>query len=1332
VGFAVLLLAGGVRAGSEADLLAQQDRQKQIQADTDQMVRRVGTMLRVLEYYQVEKAAEKKMLEEVAVTLAGLSKDQMTQVIARLDAAARAGDPAKSEKEVGEAYIRHREILDSLKGLLAKYDAVKSLDQVAERLDKAARIQLELHLVTKQLIHNALERQKPTLSPVQRSVLIKQFPNILLEKKRQGDAQGDLRRDVEIVLKQAGELRPKLPPEQVERLKALEDLAARQRIMESFYRVIIKLGVPFNQFDTWKAGNQLQWEIAGQLRDLARILRNPADQLNALREVRDRLEQTIRAQESLKNETKEQAPETKKQTDPATANKTAIPPNKLTFPGTNPLPEAPTNPKTGLKLTAKEQALKAEETAQKNAELSTQQARLQFETQETQNLARPLAKETAEKVQTAERAMENAKTALEKKTPDKAVAPQEKAVAALEEAKKDVERMLAIAEKQKADPLAALKKAADTVEQLLKEQTATRNQTKDAAKDEHNLQLPVIANKQTGLAKRTEDLNEAPLPGKEKTQAALDKATAEMKKAAESLLDKKAAAAVPKQDNAIQALEQAKKTIGEQIAAIEKRREDIAKLEDASKKLGELAKQEGKVSDAAKDLAQKPSAPMAKELGEKQDQLTPQAKDVAKQLEKTAPNAAEKVADASKNMEAAKSEIDKNKLNPAAREADDAAQKLADAKDAVGKQLEQLRGKEIADQAAMQPNKVDPNAAAQRLAKALEQAQQAAKDAKDAEAKAKLDKPGPQRDLAKLQEQVAKKAAELKLPDAGKPAQAAADALTQSNLEKAVTQQEKALGKLQEAAAKEPGEEPQPMADPAKPGEAKVGEPMAADAKATAPQAGEPKSAEAKKGPTEPAQAKQGEAKDGQKAAEAKVNQTEPAQAKSAQAEPKPQAGAPKQGDPKTAQAKAGDAKTGQKAGQAKDNEPKAGAAKTHTTKAGQPKTGKAKSAQTAQPKAATPKAAQAKTGQTKGAQTKSAQAKPAQAKAIPPSAVAPKTADAKSGEAKTGQAKAGAPMSGEAKAAQAKASEGKAGAPMAGEAKAALAQAKDDQGKEGEPQAKSQTQAQVKGSGEAQTKQAQAQGEAKEAQAKGQGQMEPADAKNPAQLAEAQKGLMEATKALAKSQEATEAAMAALGQAKAQAPEGVQVQLQEAGQKLAEASKQLQEGTPGKAGEAQDQAAAKLESALKTLNEALAEMGQPNVKPGQTPTALARAAPKDGQQQAKEGEGKEAEGQKQPNAQAQAKGKKKGPGTEKNPTKGLGKREADGKLANAKSQLKDIQGDGSFLHLPPRQREMIRQALAGQLPPEYAAMIQQYYVNIARGRPATMPAPAASPPPSR
>src|SRR5207237_9634451 len=106
------------------------------------------------------------------------------------------------------------------------------------------------------------------------------------------------------------------------------------------------------------------------------------------------------------------------------------------------------------------------------------------------------------------------------------------------------------------------------------------------------------------------------------------------------------------------------------------------------------------------------------------------------------------------------------------------------------------------------------------------------------------------------------------------------------------------------------------------------------------------------------------------------------------------------------------------------------------------------------------------------------------------------------------------------------------------------------------------------------------------------------------------------------------------------------------------------------------------------------------------------------------EGQGKgQAQGQKQGQGQGQAMAK--GQSQEKNQIKGSGNRIADGKVSNGKSELHNAQGDGSFLGLPPRQRELIRQALSGNLPPEYAAMIQQYYVNIARGRPAAPPATA-------
>jgi hypothetical protein len=111
------LLAVDVLAGpSAADLAGQKDRQEQIKADTDCLVRRVETMIRVLEYNRLDSSAQKKLLAHVADTLSGLSRAQMTRLIAALEAAGKAKGAARSIS-LEEAQARHEQIVLALKGL---------------------------------------------------------------------------------------------------------------------------------------------------------------------------------------------------------------------------------------------------------------------------------------------------------------------------------------------------------------------------------------------------------------------------------------------------------------------------------------------------------------------------------------------------------------------------------------------------------------------------------------------------------------------------------------------------------------------------------------------------------------------------------------------------------------------------------------------------------------------------------------------------------------------------------------------------------------------------------------------------------------------------------------------------------------------------------------------------------------------------------------------------------------------------------------------------------------------------------------------------------------
>src|SRR3954462_12453788 len=89
---AALSWAAPVLRGQDtrADYTRGREQQKEVRGDTEQTVRRIRTMLRVLDYYRLDERAERRLLGEASATLAGLSRKEMAEVIARLEAAARA------------------------------------------------------------------------------------------------------------------------------------------------------------------------------------------------------------------------------------------------------------------------------------------------------------------------------------------------------------------------------------------------------------------------------------------------------------------------------------------------------------------------------------------------------------------------------------------------------------------------------------------------------------------------------------------------------------------------------------------------------------------------------------------------------------------------------------------------------------------------------------------------------------------------------------------------------------------------------------------------------------------------------------------------------------------------------------------------------------------------------------------------------------------------------------------------------------------------------------------------------------------------------------------
>src|SRR5947208_1104325 len=138
-------LATALLGAPPPDLSRQVERQKQIRAETEKLLRRVETLIRVLEYNRLGASGQKALLDEARKSLAGVSREQMATLLAALEKAAQEQGAGRSA-ELKKAAAYHEQAVLELKGVLARFDAVRDLNQAAGRLEKMARDQAEQSL----------------------------------------------------------------------------------------------------------------------------------------------------------------------------------------------------------------------------------------------------------------------------------------------------------------------------------------------------------------------------------------------------------------------------------------------------------------------------------------------------------------------------------------------------------------------------------------------------------------------------------------------------------------------------------------------------------------------------------------------------------------------------------------------------------------------------------------------------------------------------------------------------------------------------------------------------------------------------------------------------------------------------------------------------------------------------------------------------------------------------------------------------------------------------------------------------------------------------------
>src|SRR4051812_8782000 len=138
------VLVGNLAVGQDLDPARQREAQKKVQAQIDEAARRSVATLNAMKFLRLSASQEQETLKEVAENLRGLSDDQIKSILGHLEAAVKAPDQTTATKEQREAYAKHKQVMERLRELTLKMNAIRSLEEAAARLEAAANNQLDL------------------------------------------------------------------------------------------------------------------------------------------------------------------------------------------------------------------------------------------------------------------------------------------------------------------------------------------------------------------------------------------------------------------------------------------------------------------------------------------------------------------------------------------------------------------------------------------------------------------------------------------------------------------------------------------------------------------------------------------------------------------------------------------------------------------------------------------------------------------------------------------------------------------------------------------------------------------------------------------------------------------------------------------------------------------------------------------------------------------------------------------------------------------------------------------------------------------------------------
>ena len=143
--FLSLLITLPVLAQGQTTTKVKIERQESTALQTEKATKRLETLLSVLSYYNLNDTEESKLVTEATTVLKSLRQQDMVAVIRHLETSAKAKTKSISDDETKLAYVRHQQILEKLRELALKQQAIRSLEIAAERMSKASKEEFSIN-----------------------------------------------------------------------------------------------------------------------------------------------------------------------------------------------------------------------------------------------------------------------------------------------------------------------------------------------------------------------------------------------------------------------------------------------------------------------------------------------------------------------------------------------------------------------------------------------------------------------------------------------------------------------------------------------------------------------------------------------------------------------------------------------------------------------------------------------------------------------------------------------------------------------------------------------------------------------------------------------------------------------------------------------------------------------------------------------------------------------------------------------------------------------------------------------------------------------------------